>query len=205
MPQAQTTIEKSILRDMLRSGSGLVLLAGPPFSGKSTTARSLLEQLNSGYRYHIATLEDPVEQAFRNKKSRIEQYQYGRDVDSLAQAFRSFKQDDIDLLYLAAFRDDPNSLLGRVLDIAAGNCLVVWELEADDQSDMFDRLSGPGKERKGGSSHLYHLADAIQGVIFHDLKLRGRRPEPQSAHQFFPSRRIARGRIRQKDWEFCLV
>jgi type II secretory ATPase GspE/PulE/Tfp pilus assembly ATPase PilB-like protein len=48
------------LRDLLSSGEGIVLLAGPAGVGKTTTAYSLVHALDDGH-LNIVTIEDPVE------------------------------------------------------------------------------------------------------------------------------------------------
>ena len=53
------------LLDLVRPGTGLVLLAGPTGAGKSTTLAALLDHLNRTRACHIVTLEDPIEYLYR--------------------------------------------------------------------------------------------------------------------------------------------
>jgi type IV pilus assembly protein PilB len=48
------------IRNVLKSKYGLILVAGPTGSGKSTTLFSMLKSFNP-LEYNITTLEDPVE------------------------------------------------------------------------------------------------------------------------------------------------
>jgi type IV pilus assembly protein PilB len=48
------------IKNVLKSKYGLILVAGPTGSGKSTTLFSMLKSFNP-LDYNIATLEDPVE------------------------------------------------------------------------------------------------------------------------------------------------
>ncbi|MGI9474189.1 MAG: GspE/PulE family protein [Rubripirellula sp.] len=54
--------ELQIVREMLQQPSGMMLVAGPVASGKSSTLYALVDALNDGTR-KIHTLEDPIEHA----------------------------------------------------------------------------------------------------------------------------------------------
>lgn len=198
MPTSRHTIDLSSQSRIELPDSGLVFLAGPPFSGKTTTAHRFLSELNRGRRYHVATLEDPVEKIINNRKSKIDHYQVGRDIDSLPEAFRVFRKDDIDLLYLNCFKKSPAMLMPHVLEMAAGNCLVIWEAEACGHNDLFGALLAHDSEDRG-SDH-YFLADVLEGIIFHDLSLSGRKMlKPE--HLFCPADKAFKNLIRKKQWQ----
>jgi type II secretory ATPase GspE/PulE/Tfp pilus assembly ATPase PilB-like protein len=55
--------ERSVLDDIVKKPSGLVMVVGPTGSGKTTTLYSILNSLNSEER-KIITIEDPVEYQF---------------------------------------------------------------------------------------------------------------------------------------------
>src|SRR5215469_8366637 len=67
------------LRKIAEAPRGIVLVAGSTGCGKSTTLAAMLEHLNSNYKKHIITLEDPVEFAFEDNQSVIEQREIGLD------------------------------------------------------------------------------------------------------------------------------
>jgi len=50
----------TVVRGIVRHGEGLILVTGPTNSGKTTTAYSMLHELDDGER-NIVTIEDPVE------------------------------------------------------------------------------------------------------------------------------------------------
>ena len=52
--------ELEMIRELLRQPSGLILIAGPVASGKSSTLYAMIDELNDGSR-KIHTLEDPIE------------------------------------------------------------------------------------------------------------------------------------------------
>ncbi len=68
---------------------GLVVMTGPPGSGKSTTQAALLDHVNRTKRRHIITIEDPIEYVHENKLSLINQREIRRHTRSFDSALRS--------------------------------------------------------------------------------------------------------------------
>jgi twitching motility protein PilT len=62
-----------IVKEFGHLRSGLVLVTGPTGSGKSTTLAALIDYINTNFRRHIITMEEPIEFVHRNKKSIITQ------------------------------------------------------------------------------------------------------------------------------------
>ena len=65
------------------SSKGLVLVTGPTGSGKSTTLAAIIDQINTSYRKHIVTIEDPVEFVHQNKKSVLSHREVGTHTAGL--------------------------------------------------------------------------------------------------------------------------
>ena len=57
-----------------------MLVAGSTGSGKSTTLAAMIEHINSNFKKHIITLEDPIEFVFEDNQSVIEQREIGLDT-----------------------------------------------------------------------------------------------------------------------------
>ncbi len=70
----------SILKDLSSKTSWIVLVAGPTWSGKSTTLAAMIQEINMNYSKHIITLEDPIEYKFKPEKSIIEQKELWKDI-----------------------------------------------------------------------------------------------------------------------------
>ncbi len=64
---------------------GLILVTGITGSGKSTTLAAMVDYINASRAAHIVTIEDPVEYAFRDRKSVINQREVGFDTTSFSQ------------------------------------------------------------------------------------------------------------------------
>src|SRR6185503_4489067 len=84
---------------------GLVIVTGPPGSGKSSTLAALIAHINTHKRKHIITIEDPVEFVHLNKKSLVNQREVGRHTPSFASALRSALREDPDIVLISEMRD----------------------------------------------------------------------------------------------------
>jgi twitching motility protein PilT len=84
---------------------GLILVTGPTGSGKSTTLAGMIDAVNQKEQLHILTLEDPVEYAFINKQSVIEQREVGSDVPNFASGLRHALRQDPDVILVGEMRD----------------------------------------------------------------------------------------------------
>ena len=90
---------------ILGSHQGLVLLAGPTGSGKSTTIASMLQWINQNRRCHIVTIEDPIEYLYEDSKALINQREIGIDVPNFALALRAMLREDPDVVLVGEMRD----------------------------------------------------------------------------------------------------
>ena len=91
--------------DLLDARQGLILIAGPTGSGKSTSMAAMLQYLNENYVYHIITIEDPIEYVFTNQKAIFSQREIGADTNSYALALRASLREDPDVVVISEMRD----------------------------------------------------------------------------------------------------
>ena len=94
-----------IMEDLCKFDQGMILLAGPTGSGKSTTIASMLDWINRHYRKHILTLEDPVEFMFTEDKCIVTQREIGIDVKDFSHGMRQAVREDPDVILLGEMRD----------------------------------------------------------------------------------------------------
>jgi len=94
-----------VIENLCRIDQGMVLLAGPTGSGKSTTIASMLNYVNKHYRKHILTLEDPIEFVFTEDKCLVNQREVGQDVVSFEIAMKHAVREDPDVMLLGEMRD----------------------------------------------------------------------------------------------------
>jgi twitching motility protein PilT len=84
---------------------GLVLVTGHTGCGKSTTLASMIGLINSTSHKRIITLEDPIEYAFENNLSMIEQREIGLDCTDFASGLRHVLRQDPEVILVGEMRD----------------------------------------------------------------------------------------------------
>jgi len=94
-----------IVESLCKFDQGMVLLAGPTGSGKTTTIASMLNWINRHYRKHILTLEDPIEFVYTEDKCLINQREIGQDVQNFEIAMKHAVREDPDVMLLGEMRD----------------------------------------------------------------------------------------------------
>ncbi|MBT8491685.1 MAG: PilT/PilU family type 4a pilus ATPase, partial [Deltaproteobacteria bacterium] len=103
--------------------NGLVLVAGPTGSGKSTTVVALVEHLNRTRGKHIITLEDPVEYRYRSRRSLIHQREVGIDVPSFAIGLRAALRENPDVIVVGEMRD-PETIAAALTAAELGHLVI---------------------------------------------------------------------------------
>ena len=94
-----------ILRTLTKKTSGIVFVAWPTWSWKSTTLAAMIEEINITRSCHIITIEDPIEYIFDPKKAIFEQKQLGKDVVSFASAMKYAMRQRPDVVLFGEVRD----------------------------------------------------------------------------------------------------
>jgi twitching motility protein PilT len=109
LPSSILTIEQLGLPDHLAEitsrGKGLILVTGPPGSGKSTTLAAMIDHINNRQRRHIITIEDPIEYVHQNRQCLINQREVGKHTPTFAAALRAALREDPDTILVGEMRD----------------------------------------------------------------------------------------------------
>lgn len=95
-----------VIETLCHFDQGMVLLAGITGSGKSTTIASMLNHVNSLYRKHILTLEDPIEFVYTEDKCLINQREVGMDVKDFKIGMKHAVREDPDIMLVGEMRDE---------------------------------------------------------------------------------------------------
>jgi twitching motility protein PilT len=127
-----------IIRELSNSTQGLILVAGPTGSGKSTTLAAVIDHINSNYPYHVITIEDPVEFVHKNKKSLINQREVGSSTKSFATALKSALREDPDVILVGEMRDIETIQLA--LTAAETGHLVLGTLHTRSAAQTINRI-----------------------------------------------------------------
>jgi len=141
---------------------GLVLVTGPPSSGKSSTLAAMLDHINRNKRRHILTIEDPIEYIHANLKSLVSQREVGRHSPSFARALRAALREDPDVIMVGEMRDPETMSLA--LTAAATGQLVFGTLHTMNASQTIDRILDSFDGERQGQVRLM-LAESLRGVL----------------------------------------
>ena len=127
-----------ILREVIMEKMGLILIVGSTGSGKSTTMASMIDHRNATKSGHILTIEDPVEFAFRHKKSIVNQREVRVDTASYEAALISAMREAPDLIMLGEVRD--RITLQNALLFAQTGHLCMTTLHANNSYNALNRI-----------------------------------------------------------------
>jgi twitching motility protein PilT len=119
--------------------NGLVLVAGPTGSGKTTTLAALLDEINRKEARHIITIEDPIEYEHPHRRSIVEQVEVGSDTPGFAQALRAALRQAPDVIAVGELRDAESMALA--LSAAETGHVVFATIHAADAAGAVARLA----------------------------------------------------------------
>jgi twitching motility protein PilT len=127
-----------VMEELCRFDQGMILLAGPTGSGKTTTIASMLNWINRNYRKHILTLEDPVEFVYTEEKCLINQREVGLDVKDFMHGMRQAVREDPDVMLLGEMRDHETFM--TAIQAAETGHLVFGTIHASTASSTIGRI-----------------------------------------------------------------
>ncbi|HTX86487.1 MAG TPA: ATPase, T2SS/T4P/T4SS family [Candidatus Nanoarchaeia archaeon] len=149
----------------LLNATGLLIVAGPPASGKTSTIAAIIERINKEKNKYIITVEDPIEKIFVNKKSLIDQRQVGRDVNDFFDGLRHCLEEDVDVVYVDEIRVDFELALPYVLELASGNTLVILEVNAENSIRALEKILNTSSKNLTKEAVHFMMADVLFGVV----------------------------------------
>lgn len=117
---------------------GLILIAGPTGSGKSTTMAAMVDRINGREAKRIVTIEDPIEYRHQNRRSFVTQREIGRDTVSLEAALHGVLRCDPDVVVVGELRD--GGAVRAALTAAETGHLVVATVHTGDAPQTVDRI-----------------------------------------------------------------
>jgi len=142
--------------------NGLVLIAAPTGSGKSTTMAALLNEVNQRRAGHIITIEDPVEFVYANRGCVVTQREVGTDVSSYAEGVLALLRQDPDVVMLGEVRSA--EVLQEALAVAETGHLVFTTIHAQSAPGAVARVVGLVDSGRQEATRR-QLAGVMQGVI----------------------------------------
>ena len=141
---------------------GLILVTGITGSGKSTTLAAMVDYINASRAVHIVTIEDPIEYAFKDRRSVINQREVGFDTASFARALRASLRQDPDVILVGEMRDLETTEIA--LTAAETGHLVLSTLHTVDAVETINRIVSIYPPHQQAQARL-QLCSVIKGVI----------------------------------------
>lgn len=120
--------------------NGLVLVTGPTGSGKSTTLAAIIALINAIKKYHIVTIEDPIEFIHDHNLSTIHQRELHSDTPDFALALRAALRQAPKVILVGEMRD--KETIEVALEAAETGHLVLSTLHTIDAAKTIDRIIG---------------------------------------------------------------
>jgi len=148
--------------ELTQKKQGLVLIVGPTGSGKSTTLASLIDAINHTRAAHIITIEDPIEFAYVNDQSIIEQREVRADTQSFSAALTHAMRQAPDIIMVGEMRD--TATMAAALTAAETGHLVFATIHTNNAPQTIDRVidSFPAEHQ---NQIRQQLASALLGIV----------------------------------------
>jgi len=160
-PFERLNLPKKVL-ELADEARGLVLVTGITGSGKSTTLASMLDYINATRACHIVTVEDPVEYAFKDRRSVINQREIGFDTMSFAKALRAALRQDPDVILVGEMRD--LETVEIAVTAAETGHLVLSTLHTVDAVETINRIVSIYPPHQQTQARL-QLCTVLRGVV----------------------------------------
>ncbi|BCG63229.1 MAG: twitching motility protein PilU [Methyloprofundus sp.] len=129
-----------ILKDLIMSKTGLIIMVGGTGSGKSTSMASMLDHRNENSYGHIITIEDPIEYVHQHKNCVIMQREVGVDTNGWEIALHNTLRQAPDVIVLGEIRD--KEIMNFGLEFAQTGHLALATLHANNANQAIDRMLG---------------------------------------------------------------
>ena len=151
-----------ILKEVVMTKRGLVILVGATGSGKSTTLAAMVGYRNANSRGHIVTIEDPIEYVHPHNQCVVTQREVGVDTDSWAAALKNTLRQAPDVILIGEIRDRETMEYG--IQFAETGHLCLATLHANSANQALDRVINFFPEEKR-SQLLMDMSLNVKGII----------------------------------------
>ena len=142
IPQVIPTVESlnlpPILKDVVMTKRGMVILVGATGSGKSTSLAAMIDHRNENSYGHIVTIEDPVEFVHKHKNCIVTQREVGIDTDGWGPALKNSLRQAPDVILMGEIRD--RETMEHAVAFAETGHLCMATLHANSANQALDRI-----------------------------------------------------------------
>jgi twitching motility protein PilU len=151
-----------VLKEVVLSKRGLVLVVGATGSGKSTSLAAMIDHRNRTTAGHIITIEDPVEYAHQSKNSLITHREVGVDTHSWHHALKNTLRQAPDVILIGEIRDAET--MEHAIAFSETGHLCLSTLHANSANQTIERIIGFFPEERRHQL-LMDLAANLRAVV----------------------------------------
>lgn len=138
IPELEQLGLPDVLKDVVMTKRGLVILVGGTGCGKSTTLAAMLGYRNKNSYGHIITIEDPVEYVHDHINCLITHREVGVDTDSWQVALKNTLRQAPDVILIGEIRD--RETMEYAVAFAETGHLCMATLHANSANQALDRI-----------------------------------------------------------------
>lgn len=138
IPKLEDLNLPEILKEIVMSKRGLVIMVGATGSGKSTSLAAMMGYRNRHSYGHIITIEDPIEFVHEHDKCIITQREVGVDTESYQIALKNTLRQAPDVILIGEIRD--RDTMEHAIAFAETGHLCLSTLHANSTNQALDRI-----------------------------------------------------------------
>ena len=138
IPRLEELKLPEVLKDVVMTKRGLVIMVGATGSGKSTTLAAMVGYRNENSYGHIITIEDPVEYVHPHRNCVITQREVGVDTESFEAALKNSLRQAPDVIQIGEIRD--RETMEHAIAFAETGHLCLATLHANSANQALDRI-----------------------------------------------------------------
>ncbi len=128
----------AVLKEIVMTKRGLVIVVGGTGTGKSTTLAAMIGYRNQNTRGHIITIEDPIEYVHTHQGCVVTQREVGVDTDNWGPALKNALRQAPDVIMIGEIRDRDTMEYG--IQFAETGHLCLATLHANSANQALDRI-----------------------------------------------------------------
>ena len=128
----------AVLKDVVMTKRGLVIMVGGTGSGKSTSLAAMMGYRNENSYGHIITIEDPIEYVHDHINCVVTQREVGVDTDSWHAALKNTLRQAPDVILIGEIRD--RETMDHAIAFAETGHLAMATLHANSANQALDRI-----------------------------------------------------------------
>ncbi len=128
----------NVLKDVVMTKRGLLIMVGATGSGKSTTLAALIGHRNENSYGHIVTVEDPVEYVHPHRNCIVTQREVGVDTQDWFSALKNTLRQAPDVILIGEIRE--RETMEHAIAFAETGHLCLATLHANSSNQALDRI-----------------------------------------------------------------